>query len=243
MQPKHTLTSFISLLSLFMLFCVSVHAQNDSIVKAKNDAIKQEQKYGIRIGGDLGKLVRTVLDDDYKGFEIMADFRLTKRWYIAGEIGAEERTLSNDYLNNTASGTFFKAGADYNSYTNWFGMHNMIYGGFRIGASTFSQTLNSYAVYSQNQYWTPQFSSNEAIKFSGLSALWAEFIIGIKAEVLPNLFIGINAQLKSLISEDQPENFENIYIPGFNRTYDSGKFGVGYGYNISYLIPLFKKNK
>jgi len=243
MKPKHTLTSFISLLAFFMLVCTSVQSQNDSIAKAKKDSIKHEQKYGLRIGGDLSKLIRTAIDDDYKGFEIMADFRLTKRWYIAGEIGTEERTLSNDYLNSTASGTYFKAGADYNTYTNWFGMHNMIYGGLRVGASTFSQTRNSFTVYSQNQYWEPQFSSNDALKFSGLSALWAELIIGIKAEVLPNLFVGINAQLKSIISQDQPENFENLYIPGFNRTYDSGEFGVGYGYNISYLIPLFKKNK
>ena len=243
MKTRNTLNSFISLLTLFMLFCVSVQSQNDSISKAKNDSIKHEQKYGLRIGGDLGKLVRTALDDDYKGFELMADFRLTERWYIAGEIGTEERTLSNDYLNSTASGTSFKAGADYNAYSNWFGMHNMIYGGLRVGASTFSQTRNSFSVYSQNQYWTPQFSSNDAMKFSGLSALWAELIIGVKAEVLPNLFVGINAQLKSMISQDEPANFENLYVPGFNRTYDSGNFGVGYGYNLSYLIPLFKKNK
>jgi len=122
-------------------------------------------------------------------------------------------------------------------------MHNMIYGGLRLGTATFSQTLNSFEVYSQDQYWEPQFTSSDAQKFNGLSALWVELIIGIKAEVLPNLFVGINAQLKSMISQDQPVNFENLYVPGFNRTYDSGRFGVGYGYNISYLIPLFKKDK
>ncbi|MFD2824728.1 DUF6048 family protein [Lacinutrix iliipiscaria] len=243
MKLKHTSTYITKLFAFFILFCGSVHAQNDSIAKAKKDSIKHEQKYGLRIGGDLSKLVRTALDDDYKGFEIMADFRLTKKWYIAGELGTEERTLSNDYLSSTASGTYFKAGVDYNAYVNWYGMHNMIYGGLRIGASTFSQTRNNFTVYSQNQYWEPQFSSNDAQKFSGLSALWAELIIGIKAEVLPNLFVGINAQLKSMINQDQPDNFENLYVPGFNRTYDSGRFGVGYGYNISYLIPLFKKDK
>ena len=224
-----------------MLFCVSVNAQNDSIAKAKKDSIKHIQKYGLRIGGDLSKLIRTALDDDYKGFEIMADFRLTKRLYVAGELGTEERTLGNDYVNATASGTYFKAGVDYNSYTNWFGMHNMIYGGLRVGASTFSQTRNSFTVYAQDQYWEPQFSSNDAEKFSGLSAIWAELIIGIKAEVLPNLFVGLNAQLKNIFSQDQPDNFENLYVPGYNRTYDGSSFGVGYGYNISYLIPLFKK--
>ncbi|WP_452226221.1 DUF6048 family protein [Lacinutrix cladophorae] len=223
-----------------MLFCVSANAQNDSIAKAKKDSIKHIQKYGLRIGGDLSKLIRTVLEDDYKGFEIMADFRLTKRLYVAGELGTEERTLGNDNINATASGSYFKAGVDYNTYTNWFGMHNMIYGGLRVGASTFSQTRNSYSVYSQDQYWDPEIS-NESKKFSGLTAIWAELIIGIKAEILPNLFIGLNAQLKNIFSQDQPENFENLYVPGYNRTYDGSSFGVGYGYNISYLIPLFKK--
>jgi hypothetical protein len=55
--------------------------------------------------------------------------------------------------------------------------------------------------------------------------------------------VGINVQLKGRLSEIQPDNFENIYIPGFGRTYDSGKFGVGFGYNISYLVPLIKKDK
>ena len=117
----------------------------------------------------------------------------------------------------------------------------MIYGGIRVGASTFSQTLNSYSIYSTNQYWQPQFSSDDTQEFSGLTALWTEIILGIKAEVLNNLYVGANIQFKFMLSQDQPENFENLYVPGFNKTYDSGNFGVGFGYNISYLIPLYKK--
>ena len=43
-----------------------------------------------------------------------------------------------------------------------------------------------------------------------------------------------------LISNKQPNNFENLYIPGFNRTYN-GDFGVGFNYTVSYFIPLYKK--
>ena len=68
-------------------------------------------------------------------------------------------------------------------------------------------------------------------------------IVGLKVEVLNNIYIGVNAQLKSLLSDDQPDNFENINIPGFNKTYDSSSIGVGFGYNISYLIPIYKKDK
>ena len=54
---------------------------------------------------------------------------------------------------------------------------------------------------------------------------------------------GFNVQLKGLITETEPNNFENLYIPGFNRTYDSGRFGTGFNFNLSYLIPIFKKDK
>ena len=35
--------------------------------------------------------------------------------------------------------------------------------------------------------------------------------------------------------------FENIYIPGFGRTYDSTKIGTGFSYTLSYLLPIYKK--
>jgi len=226
-----------------LLFCVSGNAQNDSVVSAINDSIKIQNKYGLRIGADLSKPIRSFIDDDYKGFEINADYRLTRKIYLATEIGIEEKTTSTDFLNVTTTGSYLKAGVDYNLYKNWLDMENMIYSGFRVGASTFSHTRNSYLVYSQNQYWTPQFSSDEAKDFDGLTAIWAELIFGIKAEVLNNLYFGLNVQFKMLLSETEPDNFENIYIPGFNKTYDSGGFGFGIGYNISYLIPFYKKDK
>ena len=107
---------------------------------------------------------------------------------------------------------------------------------------SFKQTLNNYTIYQTNQSW-PQTTITPNQEFSGLNAIWGEIILGVKVEVINNLYFGINAQLKGRITEKEPSNFENIYIPGFGRTYDSGKFGISYGYNISYLIPLHKKVK
>ena len=70
-----------------------------------------------------------------------------------------------------------------------------------------------------------------------------ELIIGLKVQLFNNFYLGLNAQLKGLVSETIPNNFQNIYISGFNKTYDSSKVGVGYGYTLSYLIPLYKKDK
>jgi len=112
----------------------------------------------------------------------------------------------------------------------------------RVSASAFSQTINSHTVFNTNQDF-PQTTVTDAVNINGLTAIWAELILGIKAEVFNNLYVGLNVQFKGRVSETELDNFENIYIPGFGRTYDSGSFGIGFGYNVSYLIPLYKKDK
>ena len=236
---------FIINLIVLLVLPLTSFAQEDLELPEENasDTLVIKQKYGLRLGGDMGKLLRSFIDDDYKGFEVTGDYRLTQKLYLAGELGIEERSLRNDYLDVTANGSYFKAGIDYNMYGNWLDMENLIFTGLRVGASTFSQNLNSYTVYTTDQYYDPPFTSLELQEYKGLSAIWIEFVMGVKAEVLTNLFIGFNVQVKGLIAEDQPNNFENLYIPGFNRTFDSGRFGFGFGYNMSYLIPIFKKDK
>ncbi len=208
----------------------------------EGDSVVYQLKYGLRIGADVAKLVRSFSDENYKGFEVNVDYRITKNIYVAGELGTEEKTTDEDFFDAKTTGSYFKAGVDYNVYDNWFGMDNLIYGGLRVGLSSFKQQLNGFTIYNTDQYWVP-FSNPDSTEFSGLSAIWAELVFGIKVEVLNNVYVGFSAQLKNLISEDQPENFENIFIPGFNRTYDSSGIGVGFSYNISYLIPLYKKDK
>jgi hypothetical protein len=227
-----------------MLVLVSSACYAQSETNTIKDTLIYKQKYGLRVGLDLSKIVRSFLDENYTGIELMGDYRLTKRLYLAAELGNEERTLEDDLLSNTSKGSYFKGGIDMNFYRNWLDMENMIYGGLRVGASTFSQTRERYEVYNvNNQYWDQQVSVETPQEFSGLTALWTELIVGLKAELFTNFYAGINVQLKFLITETAPENYENLYIPGFNRTYDSGSFGSGYGFNLAYLIPIFKKDK
>ena len=244
MKTQYMYVSFFRSAIILLLFSATVNAQQEE-KKTIKDTLIFKQKYGLRLGADIGKLTRTFLDDNYKGLELIGDYRLTKKMYLAGEIGNEERTIENEVLNNTTKGSYFKGGIDLNMYQNWLDMENMIYTGFRLGASSFSQTLNNYKIYDvNNQYWGDDlFPVEGGEEFSGLTALWLEIQIGLKAELFNNFFAGINIQLKGLITETSPNNYENLYIPGFNRTYDSGRFGSGYGFSLSYLVPIFKKDK
>ncbi|MEP5254975.1 MAG: DUF6048 family protein [Winogradskyella arenosi] len=228
---------------LTLLFSTMAYGQQEN-KKTVQDTLVYKQKYGLRLGTDISKLARSFVTDDYSGFEIMGDYRLSKRIYIAGEIGNEERTLDYNQLNNTTKGSYFKAGIDMNFYQNWLDMENMIYAGFRVGVASFSQTRNSYTVYDvYNQYWGDRYTVNESQTFDGLSAVWTELQVGLKAELFNNFYAGFNVQLKVLITEKEIDNYENLYVPGYNRTYDSSRFGGGFGFNLSYLVPIFKKDK
>jgi len=65
-------------------------------------------------------------------------------------------------------------------------------------------------------------------------------LLGVKAKVINNFYVGFSFRMNKLVSNKKPESFDNLYIPGFNRTYD-GTFGAGFNYTVSYLIPIYKK--
>lgn len=240
MKLKHIFVFFISLLAFTQLsFSQSEESVEKEVIK-DTATTSRKQFYGLRLGIDLSKPIRTLVDPDYSGFEVVGDFRIRKNHYLAAEIGNETRTSIFPNINNTTRGSYIKAGFNYNAYENWFGMNNLIFAGARAGFASFRQELNSYTIYTTN----PLFGDDTRIdsrEFTGLNATWLEFQFGIQTEILNNVYLGFTLQLKRSITQTDPDDFENIYIPGFGKTTDDSSFGVGYGYTVSYLIPLFKK--
>src|SRR5690554_2302902 len=228
---KHIWISFFSL--AFVLTGFSQEVQTDSFVPKKN-------RNGLRVGADLFKLTKYFVVDDYKGFEIVGDYRFNKKIYIAAELGNENKTTDEPQLNFTTKGSYLKIGVDFNAHENWLGMENQIYVGGRYATSSFSQNLNHYSIYyNTGGFLGPHTVVNTNQNFSGLNAHWIELVGGIKAEIFNNLFLGFSVRLNYLITQKKPDNFDNLYIPGFHRTYD-GNWGVGFNYTISYFIPLYK---
>ncbi|HTG65582.1 MAG TPA: DUF6048 family protein [Flavobacterium sp.] len=215
-----------------------------AVATAKKDSVAppviKTNRYGVRVGVDLFKLSRSFYDKDYKGLELVGDYRLTKKHFLAAEIGNENKTTDDARLNFTTKGSYLKVGFDYNGYENWLDMENIISIGLRYGFSTFNQQLNTYRIYNSNPYFgeTPPLTSGE--KYNGLTTSWIEVVAGMKAKVFNNVFVGFSLRFNRLISNKQPDNFENLYIPGFNRTYN-GDFGVGFNYTVTYFVPIFKK--
>ena len=168
-------------------------AKKDTIIPVKKD------RYGLRVGVDLYKLTRGLYDSNYKGIELVGDYRLTKKHFLAAEIGSEDKTTEDDRLNTTTKGTYLKAGFDYNVYQNWLDMENIISVGLRGGFSTFNQELNSYKIYNSNPYWGEMPWINSGETFNGLTAAWIEVVAGVKVKVYNNIFVGFSLSLNTLV--------------------------------------------
>lgn len=237
------MSRFFINLSILLVTCLAI-GQSKPIDLNPKDSVEYKQYYGISLGLDLSRLIVSSLDENYSGFEIVADYRLTQNLYLAAELGNENKTKQEDLYNFTTSGSYLKVGVNKNNYANWYGERNLIYLGGRLAFSTFENTLNNYQYFNTNRYWNPtDFQNGSAVpeKFSGLSATWLEAVFGTKVELFSNLYMGASIRLGLILSQKEDQRFPNLYIPGFNKVTDNSRFGVGYNYSISYFLPLYKK--
>lgn len=242
---------FISLLLFLVVW--GVFSQGEPLDLNQKDTLARKQEYGLRVGVDLSRPVLAFTIDDYTGLEFVADYRLTEKLWLAGELGNEKRTQSEglenlDLYNYTTSGSYLKLGVDYNTYQNWYGMNNSITIGGRYALASFSQTLNDFRFFQEDRFFSPDgfvLGSADAQEFSDRNATWLEFVVGLKAELFANIYLGMSIRLAHLITQSQEDlnRFPNLWIPGFNRVTDGAKWGVGYNYSISYFLPLYKKAK
>lgn len=235
---QHMYKYFISLFVLFVVAEGFSQIQKSDSITADSDSVVYKSPFGIRLGIDISKPIKATVDGSYNGLELVADYRIKKRLFIAAEIGFEEETTQEDYTNSTAKGTYARLGFNFNAYENWLDMNNEIFLGMRYGLSFFEQTLNTFTPNVNTTY----FPANTIVSSTteNLNAHWTEFLVGIKVETFKNFFVSASVSYKVLISAKEPANFKTLYAPGFNRIFESGT-GFGFNYTLSYLIPFTKK--
>ena len=232
MKKQDILKFFISV-AIIILFSVKNFSQTE------NDSVVVKNEYGIRIGLDFSKQIR-MLTEDYKGLSIYGDVKIKERLFIVSELGSDEKELRTDNLRSKFSGNYIKAGLNYNLYNNLPGLNNEIYVGFRFATSKFKSEISEYIIYNKDRFWSQDPIFDNIIN-KGLNANWVELIIGINAELLNNLFMGLSLRLNRMLNQKKPENFTNLYIPGFNKVTENNNFGTGLTYSLIYQIPIIKK--
>jgi len=239
MKKKQIYLFIISIwLSTNMLVSQTELNSNDSLVN--KDKILTINK--LNLGLDLFKPIKSSSDGDNLNYEIVGDLQLTENLYLAGEYGIVDRIIEDENINFNSSGSFLRIGFNYNMFENWIGMDNSIYLGLRYATSTFSNKIINYTVRNQDSYFSNLVDNDfQTIEYSGLSGNWIEIIAGLKVETFKNVYLGFSLRLNKLLSDSEPDNFDTLFIPGFNKVTDDNTFGSGFNYTLTYSIPLRKK--
>lgn len=235
---QHMFKYFISIIAMFAVAETVAQEQKIDTLSTDKDSIVYKSPFGIRIGIDISKPIRGFVGDSYNGLELVADYRIKKKLFIATEIGFEEETTQEDYTNSTAKGTYIRMGFNYNAYENWLDMNNEIFVGLRYGLSFFEQTINNFTP----NVNTLHFPANPIIsgQNDNLNSHWTEFMVGFKVETFKNFFVSASVSYKVMMFVKEPDNFQTLFSPGFNQIFESGT-GFGFNYTLSYLIPFSKK--
>ena len=207
--------------------------------QSENDTIYIKNKYGIRVGIDLSKQIR-MLTEEYSGLSLYGDIKIKERLFIVAELGNDQKTIETENINSKLSGSYIKTGFNYNLYNNLPGLNNEIYVGLRYSQSLFKNELINYSVYNKDRFWNDQ-RILEYKEFDNLKSSWIEFVVGFNSEIKNNLFMGLSLRLNRMLKQDIPENFTNLFIPGFNKVTENNNFGTGITYSIIYQIPIIKK--
>ena len=239
MKKKQIYLFIISIcLSTNMLIGQTESNSNDTLIK--KDKLLNINK--IRFGFDLLKPIASSSEGDNLNYEIVGDLQLTENIYLAGEYGSIDKLIEDENINFNSTGNFLRVGLDYNLFKNWIGMDNSIYVGFRYGNSSFSNKILNYEVRNKDSYFSNLVEDEfQTIEYSNLSGNWIEILLGIKVETFKNVYLGLSLRLNKLLSDEKPNNFGNLFIPGFNKVTDENTFGSGFNYTLTYSIPLKKR--
>ena len=228
---------------IFSLF-TTTNIVGQEIINKDNDSVATKKKLlnvdKLNIGLDLYKPIYSNLNNDNLSYEIVASLRIFENFAIASEIGSQDKYIEDENVNFTSTGEYFKLGFDYNLFNNWTGMDNSIYLGMRYATSSFNNKIDSYTLRNPNSYWSDNnvFNNYQTINHSNQNGDWIEFLVGIKVETIKNFYLGISLRLNRLLSNTIPNNFSNLYIPGFNKVTDDNSWGSGFNYTLTYSLPL-----
>ena len=204
-----------------------------SLLLQSKEGIAQEKitKYqGLRIGADLAEILGSVATPGKTAYIFSVDYEFKGNYFAVLDLGGAILENSNDSTSNKINGFYGLVGLDINGLKKSTD-GDILHYGFRYGFSLFSHDIDL----------TPEYIGTFIdIGKEDLSAHWAEFVTGAKAELwfFKNVFVGLSVRAKFLISKTKEKVIVPSIIPGYG---DTSK-GVNFDFNwtLSYRIP-FKK--
>lgn len=223
-------------LSLF-LYCVGVEAQ-----KKDKELTKEEKKIanrgnpGIAVGIDLAPFITHLFSNERFGVAADVRYTLNRKWQTVAELGYETVEIDDEKMTYSSDGSFMRLGFDYNMFNvDEEGNSDNILLGLRYGFAMQEHDCSRYTI--EEGYWGDYQSM---LGSSDVNAHWAELVLGLRSEVLKNVYMGWSVRVRTIIDVGADSVLEPYAIPGYGRRDRSTN--LGFTYTLEYHIP-FKKKK
>ena len=190
---------------------------------------------GPRFGVDASGLAWHFVVPDRKSIGISADIEVKPRFYPVLEGGIMETNRKQATHDYHSKGFYIKMGFDHNFLEPKRPMlYDMLYGGFRGGWANYTHYAENITI--SSNYWG---DVSQNLASNTIQALWLEAVLGVKTEVLNNIFFGwsLSGQLKVNHAEDN--RMTGWLIPGYGKA--SKRTSLFVTYTISYRIPLMRR--
>lgn len=228
--------SFTLILCLLALIS---HGQERELKKKPKRADNYIHMDGLRVGMDVSRSFQQLWNKGNRyGTEFSFDFELIPNLYPVLETGWEKLKIRQDYLDYSSAGSYTRIGFDYNMLV----AENrkdkdMIYIGLRYGFNLANQNMKSFLI---SNYWGDVTSSFPKQNYS---AQWAEWVFGLKGEVLHNLFLGWSIRGRIKVKQKDFDLPHVYFDPGYGQA--EKNFVFDFSYSIYYNLPFsfMGKNK
>jgi hypothetical protein len=187
---------------------------------------------GIRIGIDNSKLIfPLIFKGERIGFEITADMHVKGNFFAVSEAGWLHVNLNREDFHYNQNGFYGKVGIDYNLLKQRRPNSNdIVYAGVRYAFSTFNQQAKN--VFIPGHFWED--ATGQIIPKNHMNVHSVEILLGVKAEVLTNLYVGLTFRGKFLLTPPKDKYSTPYLIPGYG--FGNTNFVVGINHYVSYNI-------
>ena len=221
---------FSALLLLLSLAAAAQQPKKDSV-----KTVYMTVPAGLRVGLDLSRFVVHAFQPYRTDVTVNVDARFRDRLYFASDLSYNRTSHKDTNYTYRSNGMSVTLGVNYNFLKKQVPKENfMIYGGARYGLAFYNYEVPEYHVYSP--YWGKYTGS---VPKTSQLAHWFELTVGIRVEVLKNLYLGWSLHERILLSRNvSKQDFPPLVIPGYGKGNKNSSFDMQY--SVAYLIPLYK---
>ena len=233
-MKKESISTYIIalLMASSLMLPTSLHAQEKKIQTEEEQP--QPLFQSIYVGADVFGFMNQALGSDIMSTEASIEVHLKNRFFPVVEIGYGSIETTNDETDiyYKTSAPYFRVGLDYNVFYKKPHLPGFFTVGLRYGYSSFNYDIESPALVDPNWGHTTIPFSYKGVESN---ASWAELVLGMKANVFNNFYMGFSIRYRSRLSVKKHENSEPYYIPGYGKG-KSSNFGITY--NLVYKLPF-----